>query len=453
MLNVAIQNHTMMVVELDGEPVVPVSVASLDLHVGQRAGVVVVADQAPDVYWISIKVRGRPSVRFGAAVIRYTTAAVPPGSEPREQALLALRKSQPAWDDIAFTLAQQREFEHPDAANAPSSVAERISILSTQERFAPGETSHVPDPPLPNDPNLIGQGDQRPENYCDGSGGKLLKWASARVPHQETRTPVLLSLYYQTPSMQELGRSKGQFLLQLGQTYDIVLQNYPACNGVCETHPWHMHGHHFWVVGTWPGEFNGTLPTEGTGGKLYRRDTIMIIGEGEDHRPTTRRGCGFTVIRFVANNPGAWPFHCHAEWHQIMGMGVTLYYPSNTIPAPRSADHSICGDVTPEIAAARHQTDRGPQTNVKFAVELLWLANARYHPVILVVAGLPLAIIAFLVKRRWDFGAHRGAENSARGEHLDSDAAISRTERAISGTDKQSAEPKEQAVEADRFRV
>ena len=33
---------------------------------------------------------------------------------------------------------------------------------------------------------------------------------------------------------------------------------------------------------------------------------------------------GFTVIRFVANNPGFWLFHCHLSWHDRIGMGMLI---------------------------------------------------------------------------------------------------------------------------------
>ena len=33
---------------------------------------------------------------------------------------------------------------------------------------------------------------------------------------------------------------------------------------------------------------------------------------------------GFTVIRFLANNPGFWLFHCHLSWHDRIGMGMLI---------------------------------------------------------------------------------------------------------------------------------
>ena len=33
---------------------------------------------------------------------------------------------------------------------------------------------------------------------------------------------------------------------------------------------------------------------------------------------------GFTLIRFLANNPGYWLLHCHMSWHNHVGMGVII---------------------------------------------------------------------------------------------------------------------------------
>ena len=33
---------------------------------------------------------------------------------------------------------------------------------------------------------------------------------------------------------------------------------------------------------------------------------------------------GYLVIRFRADNPGAWLFHCHIDLHLVTGMAVTI---------------------------------------------------------------------------------------------------------------------------------
>jgi len=72
-------------------------------------------------------------------------------------------------------------------------------------------------------------------------------------------------------------------------------------------HPFHLHGHTFWVAGRGPidGPANWTL----TGA---RRDTVVV--EGREN----------LYIRFVADNPGAWLFHCHINWHHQAGLAAVF---------------------------------------------------------------------------------------------------------------------------------
>ncbi|CAG8468157.1 7223_t:CDS:2, partial [Racocetra persica] len=81
-------------------------------------------------------------------------------------------------------------------------------------------------------------------------------------------------------------------------------------NNIRDIHPFHLHGHSFYVVG----RGNGTTPNPSTYNLVNPpyRDTVTI--------PPT----GWLAIRFVADNPGVWVVHCHIEWHVEMGMVVTL---------------------------------------------------------------------------------------------------------------------------------
>jgi FtsP/CotA-like multicopper oxidase with cupredoxin domain len=69
-------------------------------------------------------------------------------------------------------------------------------------------------------------------------------------------------------------------------------------------HPFHMHGHSFYSLGT-PDELNLKNPP--------LKDTLNIW-------PNTEQ-----VIQWKAGNPGHWIFHCHAEWHMAGGMASLLY--------------------------------------------------------------------------------------------------------------------------------
>ena len=54
--------------------------------------------------------------------------------------------------------------------------------------------------------------------------------------------------------------------------------------------------------------------------QFVRKDTV-IVPYG-----------GYTVIRFVVDNPGWWFFHCHIEIHQLEGMAAVF----NELQMPRS---------------------------------------------------------------------------------------------------------------------
>jgi multicopper oxidase len=64
-------------------------------------------------------------------------------------------------------------------------------------------------------------------------------------------------------------------------------------------HPFHLHGHYFYVLGA-PDRLNLVDPP--------RKDTVNV--------PARSR----LVLLWQANNPGHWFFHCHIEWHVATGM-------------------------------------------------------------------------------------------------------------------------------------
>jgi FtsP/CotA-like multicopper oxidase with cupredoxin domain len=64
-------------------------------------------------------------------------------------------------------------------------------------------------------------------------------------------------------------------------------------------HPFHLHGHSFYVLGK-PRSLNFADPP--------LKDTVNIPSKGG------------LVIQWRANNPGKWFFHCHIEWHLAAGM-------------------------------------------------------------------------------------------------------------------------------------
>jgi FtsP/CotA-like multicopper oxidase with cupredoxin domain len=68
-------------------------------------------------------------------------------------------------------------------------------------------------------------------------------------------------------------------------------------------HPFHLHGHSFYVLGE-PGSLNLSDPP--------LKDTVNVPAKSE------------LVVQWVADNPGRWFFHCHIEWHMATGMARVI---------------------------------------------------------------------------------------------------------------------------------
>ena len=86
--------------------------------------------------------------------------------------------------------------------------------------------------------------------------------------------------------------------VKTGERVEITMGNMSMM-----THPMHLHGHHFQVVGIGGRAFRGAL-----------RDTVAVP-------PMSA-----VTIAFDAVNPGKWAFHCHHLYHMASGMMAFVAY-------------------------------------------------------------------------------------------------------------------------------
>jgi len=78
-------------------------------------------------------------------------------------------------------------------------------------------------------------------------------------------------------------------------------------------HPFHLHGHVFQVVARGDGVYNASAnPVNETQANPVRRDTVHVPAES------------YAVIRWRADNPAVWFFHCHVEWHLESGLAAQI---------------------------------------------------------------------------------------------------------------------------------
>ncbi|KAJ6791887.1 putative L-ascorbate oxidase [Iris pallida] len=295
------EGHNMTVVEADGYYVKPFVVDSLYLYSGETYSVLVKADQDPSRnYWASVNVVSRkPDTPTGTAILNYYPnhpSRAPPTAPP----------AGPLWNDTAARLNQSVAIRaHPDHVEAPPAASDRtIVLLNTQNkvdgghvRWALNNVSFT----LPDTPYLVAL------KY------KLKRAFDARPPPEsyDYRGYDIRS----APPNPNATSSSSIYRLGFNTTVDVVLQNANTLNpNNSETHPWHLHGHDFWVLGHGAGKFDPSAHPAGVFNLVdpIQKNTVPV------------HPYGWTALRFRADNPGVWAFHCHVEAHYFMGMGLVF---------------------------------------------------------------------------------------------------------------------------------
>ncbi|CAF5126200.1 unnamed protein product, partial [Rotaria sp. Silwood1] len=106
--------------------------------------------------------------------------------------------------------------------------------------------------------------------------------------------------------------------------------NTVALNGICESHPMHMHGHKFWIHSYGTEMYDSAKNILPNIHDPVLRDSLMVYASSyayyvSDRNVTNhRKPCGWAKLRLIANNPGLWMFHCHIGAHSFMGMNILL---------------------------------------------------------------------------------------------------------------------------------
>ncbi|KAF3000794.1 hypothetical protein E8E13_005831 [Curvularia kusanoi] len=125
-------------------------------------------------------------------------------------------------------------------------------------------------------------------------------------------------------------RSQLVYTTQGIRTVDILIQNMDDGN-----HPFHLHGYKFWVL------------RQGTG-YAPQPDSTPSLYEGVDLANPLRRDTasieayGWMLIRFIADNPGVWAFHCHIGWHNEAGLGMVFATRLDALQNIPAEDRDMC---------------------------------------------------------------------------------------------------------------
>ncbi|XP_061345516.1 L-ascorbate oxidase [Gastrolobium bilobum] len=298
-LSFQIEGHNMTVVEADGHYVEPFVVQNLFIYSGETYSVLVKADQDPSRnYWMTSNVVSRNrTTPPGLAIFNYYP------NHPRRSPPTA-PPTPPAWDDVEPRLAQSLAIKARQGyITKPPTTSDRVIVfLNTQNKingYFHWSVNNVSFS-LPHTPYLVAL----KENITD---------AFDQTPPPEGYD----SLHYDIFSVANNTNAtsgNGIYRLKFNTTVDVILQNANTMNkNNSETHPWHLHGHDFWVLGYGKGKFDMKNDTKNYNlENPIRKNTVPL------------HTYGWTALRFRSDNPGVWAFHCHIDPHLYMGMGVVF---------------------------------------------------------------------------------------------------------------------------------
>ncbi|GLT43992.1 hypothetical protein SLA2020_179110 [Shorea laevis] len=299
-LSFQIEGHNMTVVEADGSYVEPFVVQNLFIYTGETYSVLVKANQDPSRnYWITTNVVARsPATPPILAILNYYPNS--PTKSPQ-----TVPPSGPAWNDVARRKAQSKAIRarHGYVLQPPPNSDRVIILLNTQNlingffHWCVNNVSLT----LPNTPYIIALKEKLTHAF------------------NQTSPPDLIYDYqnyniYAVQSNKNATSSNRIYRLRFNSTVDVILQNANTMTANnSETHPWHLHGHNFWVLGYGDGKFDKSKDPKG-----YNLVDPILKNTVPLHP------YGWTALRFQADNPGVWFFHCHVDAHLFMGMGVVF---------------------------------------------------------------------------------------------------------------------------------
>ncbi|TXG53187.1 hypothetical protein EZV62_022356 [Acer yangbiense] len=327
-----IANHNLTVVGQDGAYLKPVTTDYISTTSGQTFDVLVTANQEPSLYYMIASplfdTHGTPfDNSTSTAIFEYEGDYTPPPT-PVFQFLPGCNDTEAAVK-FAKSLRSLASKEYP--IYVPKNITQTMLITTTM--------NHMP----------------CPNKSCEARGDRLA--SSLNNFTYVTRSIDILQAYtrnlsdvYTTdfpdapPVMYNFTGDRGNLseyttpgtrvkMLNYGEQVEIVFQGTTIVSS--ESHPMHLHGFSFFVVGM--GKWNFDYASDPLSYNLVdppKVNTIIVPA------------LGWVAIRFVADNPGTWLMHCHLARHFIWGMSTVLIVkngPSNdTSIRPRPSYMPSC---------------------------------------------------------------------------------------------------------------
>lgn len=350
-IEISIDNHTMRVISSDGRDIEAVEAESLVSYAGERFDFVVETNQNIDNFWI--RFRGlmdcdeRFTKAYQVAILRYEGAS---NKDPNGLVGYKYKSN--------YSTGGQRINALNEGTETNNSIS--IPLLKAMDKNDKSNTVHP-------DYQFYVSYDFYKKDNPHFHRGKLYGFNQVKNTKQ-VLTPQLNHISMKLPPMPLLSQrdfiDSDQFCNS--STVQGCVQDYCACTHVLRVnldsvveiilvdegfaydanHPFHLHGYQFRVIAMERIGENVTVD------KVKALDKKGAIRRNLDHAPlkdtVTVPDGGYTVVRFYANNPGYWLFHCHIEFHAEVGMSLIFKVGEHKDMLPVPRNFPLCGNWQPQ---------------------------------------------------------------------------------------------------------
>ncbi|XP_025992935.1 laccase-1 isoform X1 [Solenopsis invicta] len=346
-IEVSVDNHTLYVVSSDGRDVEPVQAESLVSYAGERFDFIIEMDQPVDNYWMRFRGLMDCDERFlsayQVAILRYDGAA----------------EEEPA---VTVSYDRMRNDSYGLQVNALNEGTESNSSISMPllDAMDDDDTSNTREPDYQFYISYDFYGKDNPHFHRKNLYG-------FHQVKQQVFTPQLNHISMKLPPFPLL---PGRHLIKPNQfcnssTVEGCEKDHCACTHVLQVklnsvvelvlidegvpydanHPFHLHGYQFRVVAMEKIGRNATVA------EVRELDRLGLIRRKLKRAPlkdtVTVPDGGYTIVRFYADNPGYWLFHCHIEFHAEIGMALIFKVGEDRDMPPVPNDFPRCGDWKP----------------------------------------------------------------------------------------------------------
>ncbi|KAK4270343.1 hypothetical protein QN277_023388 [Acacia crassicarpa] len=310
----SIANHTLTVVEADAVYVKPFKTNIVLITPGQTTNVLLTAkSQHPNASFV---IAARPYATGPAAFDNTTTTGL---LEYKTKASLSkfntklplFRTVLPKFNDTVFAMNFNKKVRSLNSAKFPAKVPKTVD-----RRFF--FTVGIAILPCSNNQNCSGPNNTRVAASINNVSFVMPNTAMLQAHFFNkskgvfttdfpANPPVKFNYTGTPPSNIMATTGTKAVVLPYNTTVELVLQDTSIIGA--ESHPLHLHGFNFFIVGQGNGNFDPKNDPK----------NFNLVDPIERNTAGVPSG-GWVAIRFLADNPGVWFMHCHLEVHTSWGL-------------------------------------------------------------------------------------------------------------------------------------